>query len=221
VPHLIAVSAVRWNADFLITLRHSYALSGVVLSRLFSAILLCGLYPSYLMANELEELVMDSKKLIANYEFRLQTAYDDAYDLKDPSAIEEVCKKASTTFATGLTKGKWRIGRTSLDVLNRDNAPDHVEQNILKNFSDKLNDGAETERLSWYKLTEIANHSEFRYIKAFEMEQRCMSCHKGQSTTSGTQNTFAVYTLKKIETKNYFPEEAFSEPADPLPLYEE
>ena len=188
---------------------------------LLSIIVLYGLFTARSNANELEELVTDSRKLIANYEFRLQVAYDDAYQSNKPAAVEEVCKKASTIFAGSLAKGGWRIGRTSLDVLNRDNAPDHIEQNILKNFSEKLDEGAETERLSWYKFTEIANHSEFRYIKAFEMEQRCMSCHKDQSTTSGTQNTFAVYTLKKIETKNYFPEEAFSEPAGPLPLYEE
>ena len=200
---------------------YPYAVPGAVLSRLLSVIFLYTLFSPHLMANELEELVIDSKKLITNYEFRLQTAYDDAYHSKNPATVEEICKKASTTFATGLSKGGWRIGRTSLNVLNRDNAPDHVEQNILKIFSEKLDEGAETERLSWYKLTEIANHSEFRYIKAFAMEQRCMSCHKDQSTISGTQNTFAVYTLKKIEKKNYFPEEVRSKPGEPLPLYEE
>jgi hypothetical protein len=188
---------------------------------LLSIIVLCGIFPSHTSANELEQLVTESRKLIANYQFRLQTAYDDAYQSGKPEAIKEVCKKASTAFAAAFSKDGWTIGRTSLEVLNHDNIPDDTEQNILNKFNEKQVAGTETEKLSWYKFTEIANHSEFRYIKGFEMEQRCLSCHSGKENRESSMPRLAVFTVKRIETKNYFPEVFSGEQHKPLPVFEE
>lgn len=193
---------------------------GAVLFHLYSVILCC-LFPSFLLADELEDLVTDSKILITSYSSQMQMAYETAYNSKNPLAVEEVCKKAATSIARSLAKDRWKIGRTSLDILNQDNAPDHIEKNILDNFNDKQASGTEIEKLSWYKFTEVGNYSEFRYIKAFELEQRCMSCHTSQRKKEESLPGLAAYSVKKIETKNYFPEQHRLEQYDPLPVYEE
>lgn len=187
---------------------------------LLSVFFLCGLFSARLYANELEDLVTESRKLVAGYELQLQTAYDEAYQANDSADIENVCKKASTLIAMDFAKDGWTISRTSLEVLNRDNAPDNVEHDILNRFHEKQAEGTPTERLSWYKFTEIANHSEFRYIRAFELAERCMSCHTSTDKSEGLL-PLAAYTLKKIRTKNYFPDKAGDEPYENLPVFEE
>ena len=193
---------------------------GAVLFHLYSVILCC-LFPSFLLADELEDLVTDSKILITSYSSQMQMAYETAYNSKNPLAVEEVCKKAATSIARSLAKDGWKIGRTSLDILNQDNAPDHIEKNILDNFNDKQASGTETEKLSWYKFTEVGNHSEFRYIKAFELEQRCMTCHSSQWNKEESLPDLAAWIVKRTETKNYFPDQNQLDHYKPLPVFEE
>lgn len=173
------------------------------------------------MANEVDDLVAESKSLIQSYASQLQTAYDNAFGSHASDAVQGICRKVAIEIAGNLAKDGWTIRRTGLDVLNKNNAPDRTEVKVLHNFITRQSEGKETETLTWYKLNEIGNQSEFRYIKAFEMEQRCMICHTGQQSKTGSPSALSAYTLTRIETKNYFPDPVQQGQHEPLPTFEE
>jgi hypothetical protein len=173
------------------------------------------------MANEIEDLVAESKSLIQSYASQLQTAYDNAYNLNSTDAVQGVCRKIAIDIADKLAKGGWTVRRTGLDVLNKNNAPDHTEVKVLHNFITRQSEGKETETLAWYKLNEIGNQSEFRYIRAFTMEQRCMTCHTSQQHKEGSLPALFAWTVIKTETKNYFPDQNQLDQYEPLPVFEE
>jgi hypothetical protein len=118
-----------------------------------------------------------------------------------------------------LSRDHWRVRRISLRYLNENNAPDDIEKKILNDFSEKYSSGWKTGQLAWYKLSEIGNQSEFRYIQAAAYEDRCMTCHAAQQ--KDTLAPLFAYSVKKIEIKNYIPEPALQEKASPLPAFEE
>lgn len=173
------------------------------------------------VADELDELAMESKKLVDVYSSQLQMEYDKAYATINFDAVREICRVTALGLAGDLNKDGYTIRRISMNPLNEQNIPDQTEKGILQDFITRQTKGNYVDKLSWYKLDEIGNQSQFRYIKAFTMEQRCMTCHQDQSMTTWSQNTISAYALKKIETKNYFPEEMFNEKHKPLPVFSE
>ena len=187
----------------------------------FLFVTVCCFIPSHLIANEIADLVADSKNLIRSYSSQLQSAYDNAFGSDTSDAVREVCRKIAIDIAGELAKDGWIIRRTGLEVLNKNNAPDRTEIKVLQNFITRQSEGKETETLSWYKFNETGNQSEFRYIKAFTMEQRCMSCHTEQQSKTGTTTALSVYTLTRKEIKNYFPDPVQQGKYGPLQNFEE
>lgn len=177
------------------------------------------IYPVQLCADELDELVKTSKEIIKNYAVSMQLAYENAYRQNDPIFVKEVCKKTAKEFASNLGKSGWSIRRINLDYKNIDNAPDLMEKRILNDFVAKQHKGKDINDLAWYKLAEIGNQSEFRYIKAFSLDKRCMECHSNQN--NGISTAMAAYSVKKMETKNYFPDETKHPSHIPLPEFKE
>lgn len=170
------------------------------------------------MANELDELAVEGKNLVNTYSAQLQQEYDKAYATISFDAVRKVCKETALILANDLDRNGWIIRRTSLDPLGETNLPDETEKRILHDLTDQQIESVNKELPPWYKLTETGNLSEFRYIKAFIMEQRCMTCH---TETPGKNSALAAYTLKKSVMKNYFPDEISTETRAPLPVFEE
>jgi len=181
----------------------------------------CCLYPAHSMADEIEDLVAESKNLIQSYTSQLQTAYDNAYNLNSTDAVQAICRNVAIDIADELANDGWGIRRTGLAVLNKNNAPDHTELRVLNNFIARQSEGKAADTLSWYKLNEVGNRSEFRYIKAFTIEQRCMTCHTGQQSKTGSAPALSAYTLTRAETRNYFPDPVQQGQFEPLPDFTE
>jgi hypothetical protein len=179
------------------------------------------LFPAAIVANEIEDLVAESKSLIQSYATQLQTAYDNAFDSNNPDAIQVVCQNIAMKIAGNLAQDEWIIRRTGLDVLNKNNAPDQTELKVLHNFITRQSEEKNIEALSWYKFNETGNQSEFRYIRAFTMENRCMTCHKHQESKTGSPPALSAYTLTKFETRNYFPDPVLQDQHAPLPTFTE
>jgi hypothetical protein len=172
-------------------------------------------------ADELDELILNSKKLADNYSSQLLTAYDNAYSAVSFDAVREVCRKTALELANRLSTNGHVIRRISVHPLNEQNIPDQTEKKVLQDFIARQTEGKEVDKLVWYKLQETGNRSEFRYIKAFILEQRCITCHKTQTSENEPLPELAAYSVKRIETKNYFPEEFSGEQHKPLPVFEE
>jgi hypothetical protein len=173
------------------------------------------------MADEIEDLVAESKNLIQSYTSQLQTAYDNAYNLNSTDAVQAICRNVAIDIADELANDGWGIRRTGLAVLNKNNAPDHTELRVLNNFIARQSEGKAADTLSWYKLNEVGNRSEFRYIKAFTIEQRCMTCHTSQQHKEGSLPALFAWSVIRTETKNYFPDQNQLDQYEPLPVFEE
>jgi len=184
-------------------------------------VLVACLCSSQLSAAELDELVSTSREIINTYALNMRIAYENAYRQNDPLFVEEVCREQARKNATHLSGNDWTIRRISLDAISMENTPDQTGQRVLRDFIAKQARGEDTDQLAWYKLSEAGNLSEFRYIKAFTLEDRCVSCHAGSVSKNGSRPGLAAYSVKFAETKNYFPDEAKHNRQIPIPEFEE
>ncbi|MEE9551726.1 MAG: DUF3365 domain-containing protein [Gammaproteobacteria bacterium] len=189
------------------------------------------------LADEMGELARKSRELIKLYSESLQAEYEKAAHQNNPEDARKVCKIFSKKIATKLSKDGWYIKRTSLKPKNPDNTPDQFEKKILQDFEIKKSAGWPIDELAYYKLTEVGNQSEFRYIKAIAFEELCLSCHDNNSgdTLSGTDEfnldeltdkseqvyILGVYSLRRQETKKYFIKKKQNDLDQPLPEYKE
>lgn len=179
------------------------------------------LYSSQLTAAELDELTSTGKEIINTYALNMRIAYENAYRRNDPLFIEKVCREQAQKIASHVARDGWTIGRISTEPVNTENIPDQTEQRVLRDFTAKHSRGRDTDQLAWYKLSEVGNLSEFRYIKAFTLEDRCVSCHAGSVSKNGSLPGLAAYSVKFVETKDYFPDEAKHGSQILLPEFEE
>ncbi len=166
-----------------------------------------GLMSYHLAANELDDFSEQAKDLIANYSSQLLAAYEQAYASGNLEAVAEICRNKAIEIANTLTRDSWKIHRITHAALNKNNRPDYTENKVLNEFEQKQEQGWKTDQLAWYKLDEIGNQSEFRYVKAFQLEERCMACHGAHRSADNSGIRLSAYALKRIETKNYFSEE--------------
>lgn len=173
------------------------------------------IYPVQPDAQELDDLIKEGKDIINGYAVNMQLEYDNAYRQNDPLFVKNVCTKKAKEIAGKLGREGWSIRRISLENKNTENEPDHTEKRILNDFVSKVQNGKDINKLAWYKLREIGNQSEFRYIRAFSLDKRCMECH------SGISPPMAAYSVKKIEMENYFPDETKKNSHIPLPEFKE
>jgi len=128
-------------------------------------------------ANELEELTATSRKLIAQFADQLKSELSHALQDGGPLNAIAMCKLKTPEIALANSIDGWIIRRTSLKTRNPQNAPDDFELKILKEFEEKKLAGQDINQLAYYKMTEVGNQSEFRYIKAIPVGEICLQCH--------------------------------------------
>ena len=162
--------------------------------------------PSHVPAEEIDSLVKTGKAMINDYANHLQKDYDNAFHLQKNSVISDICKKN----AQPLTINGWQIRRISLSTLNKINAPD---------FNVKQTAGWGLEQLAYYKLDETENYKQFRYYKALQYEQRCLSCHNNTGDDLLNPGLGAYVTIKIIDQSVPEPSQVYKE--FPLPVYNE
>ena len=180
-----------------------------------------GLMSYHLAANELDDLPEQAKILIVDYSSKLLSAYEQAYASGNLDAVAEICRSKATEIANRITRDGWTIHRITHAALNKNNRPDYTENKVLNDFYLKKMQGWKTDQLAWYKLDEVGNKSEFRYVKAFMLDERCMACHGAHRSADNTGINLSAYALKRIETKNYLPEETKSDQNQLLEKFEE
>ena len=149
--------------------------------------------PSHVLGEEIDNLVKTGKAIINDYANHLQKDYGNAFHQKN-SVISDICKK---NVQPPVING-WQIRRISLSTLNKINAPDAIDTRILEDFNLKLAEGWGLERLAYYKLDETENFKQFRYYKAFQYEQRCLSCHVNKEGNKLLTPGLGAYVIVKI-----------------------
>ena len=183
--------------------------------------IIISLMPPHLAANELVELSEQAKILIMDYSSPLLAAYEQTYASGNLNAVADICRSKTAEIADWLAHDGWTIRRITHTALNKSNRPDYTENKVLNDFEQKRTQGWNIDQLAWYKLDETGNQSEFRYIKAFTLEERCMTCHSARPRADNSGVRLGAYALKRIETKNYFPEETKLDQNKTLEEFEE
>lgn len=196
------------------------------------------LLPTAVTADELQELAEKSKELIRIFSGQLQSEYAKVAQENNPEISMRVCTITAPEKAVEISKDGWSIRRISLNPINKNNTPDQFEEKILKDFEKKKSAGWSIDQLSYIKMTEIANQSEFRYLKAIAGEELCLSCHGStvpeiiafkldklypdhQAKDLKSGDIHGAYVVEKKETKNYISEPARSGEQYTLPEYRE
>ena len=177
--------------------------------------------PGTANAGELDDLVKTGREIISVYSLKMQTDYESAFGKNDPLSVKKVCAKSAKVNADGIEKNGWEIHRITFNGINVINTPDQTEARVLKDFQDKLAEGKEADKLAWYQLREVGNQSEFRYIRAFTLEERCMTCHGDKKNPDVNFPGLAAYSVRKIEHKHYLPDDSGQSEQELLPDFRE
>ncbi len=201
-------------------------------------LLITSFLPNTISADELQHLVENSRELIRIFSEQLQSEYAKVIQENNPEQAMKVCRIIAPEIATHLSKDGWNIRRISLDFRNQNNAPDQYEKKILEDFEKKKSEGWSIDQLAYFKLSEIGDQSEFRYLKAIAREEFCLSCHGSNSPEKypiksdkphpnkqagnyKSDDIYGAYSVKKQETKNYLSEPTQSDEYYTLPEYQE
>ena len=151
----------------------------------------CILLPSsQTNAHELQQLTNTSQEIIDNFSSRLKNELLDAIKAGGPVNAIEVCSTRAAEIAVNLSQDGWHVGRTSLRVRNPANSADEFEQKVLEDFERRKSEGRDIKQLAYYKMTEVGEQSEFRYLKAIPTGELCLTCHG---------NDIAEQVINKLE----------------------
>ncbi len=105
------------------------------------------------LANELEDLIQESKELIQIFSDKIQVEYDKVVKEKNINNTVKVCKIIAHNIEDALSKDGWYIKRTSLKPKNPDNAPDQFEKKIIRDFEINKSSGWPINKMAYYKMT--------------------------------------------------------------------
>jgi hypothetical protein len=180
-------------------------------------IMLFYLYSGHVQAETLNGLTSSGRKIIDDYAGQLRNDYNNAYQLETPGQVSDVCKNNLQP----LNINGWKIKRISLRPLDKTNKPDSLEIRVLEDFSLRHAEGWEIERMAYYRLDETANHIQFRYFKAFEYEQRCLTCHGNNVSDDLIITNLGAYALTRSVIEQSGMEPLNSDKDFALPAYKE
>lgn len=135
------------------------------------------LAPAVAAADEAAAMAERARQIIRDYSGRLESALQDAMAKGGPAAAVGVCRAQAPEIAAALSQDGWIVGRTSLKVRNPANAPDPFEQRVLEDFEQRRAEGAAASQLGYYQMQAAGEQYRFRYMKAIETKEICLTCH--------------------------------------------
>lgn len=118
-----------------------------------------------------------SRNIIQTFASRLQNELQQAMTEGGVVQAIDICKVRAPAIAAELSRDGWLIKRTSLKPRNPLNAPDAFERQTLLDFEAKKAQGWAVEKLAYYKMREVDDSIEFRYMKAIPVQTMCLTCH--------------------------------------------
>ena len=128
-------------------------------------------------AGEIQQLIGDSQKIISEFSGELRAALQEAMQGGGPVKAIEICKTSAPQIANSLSREGWQVRRTSLKVRNPANSPDSFELNVLTDFERRKNHETDIKNITYFRMTEVGERVEFRYMKAIPTDDLCLTCH--------------------------------------------
>jgi hypothetical protein len=108
---------------------------------------------------------------------QLKAELVSALESAGPTGGVEVCRDRAPEIAASVSGDGFSVGRTALRLRNPDNAPDAWERDVLQQFADRLEQGAEPASLEHWEVRETDGQRVGRWMKAIPMQPQCRTCH--------------------------------------------
>lgn len=141
---------------------------------LFSAILLTCLQAH---AQDAPWLV-DARKVASAVPPKLLQVLTEEIAKGGPESAIAVCREKAPQMAkTASEQTGWGIRRVSLRNRNPKAVPDAWERSALEEFDRRAAAGESPASLEKAEIVAIADHKEYRYMKALPVQQICLACH--------------------------------------------
>ena len=128
--------------------------------------------------DDLAARIAASREAIGSLAGALQERLTSAMAEGGPTAAIEACRVAAPVIAAAASDARgWRVGRTSLQPRNPDNAPDAWELAVLRDFEARMAAGADPGGLDHAEFVVRDGERTFRYMKAIGTQPLCTVCH--------------------------------------------
>jgi len=127
------------------------------------------------------ELKIEAKQQMKKLGKSLKKALQNEMKANGPISAIGMCNTFPTEFKEKLGDNDgWKVGRTSLNLRNPNNAPTDWEKSTLQYFNEQLKNNVDVSQLELSKLVKVDGGHEYRYMKAIAVKPVCLACH-GQS----------------------------------------
>jgi len=112
-----------------------------------------------------------------------------------PANAVSFCKERAPKIAADVSAQKGvSVRRTTFKSRNPKSAPDAWEAAVLKDFEQRLAQGAKPTELEYAEVVSDANGKTHRYMKALVIQEPCMTCH-------GTKETIPAEVQAKLASE--------------------
>lgn len=119
----------------------------------------------------------EANKLIKQFSDALKSELQTAIQSGGLIKGIEVCSEKAPAIAAQFSQSPWQIKRTSLKVRNPLNKPTAFEEDILRQFQVKKDEGIELSDLSYYQSEKTETGITHRFMKAIPTQGLCLACH--------------------------------------------
>lgn len=112
-----------------------------------------------------------------------------------PANAVSFCKERAPKIAAEVAAQRGvSVRRTTFKSRNPKSAPDAWEAAVLKDFEQRLAQGAKPAELEYAEVVSDANGKTHRYMKALVIQEPCMTCH-------GTKETIPAEVQAKLTSE--------------------
>ncbi|MCW8949372.1 MAG: DUF3365 domain-containing protein [Sedimenticola sp.] len=138
--------------------------------------------------------VTEARALIKQFGSTLKGQLVGAMKEGGPVKALKFCNVRAPGIAsdTAASSG-WEVGRTSLKIRSKENAPDAWELGVLEQFESKKASGADPAKLDFSEVVESNGKKTFRYMKAIPTEKACLKCHAAKVSPEVEAELKALY----------------------------
>lgn len=100
-----------------------------------------------------------------------------------PEGAITVCKEKAPQIAKAIMDEKGvKIRRVTFKNRNPKSVPDAWETQVLKDFEQRLAQGAKPDSLEYSEVVKEGDGRTFRYMKGLVIQEMCMTCHGTKET---------------------------------------
>lgn len=136
---------------------------------------------SFAHAADTDQLTNETRSAIKALGGELKATLQASMKAEGPLKATAVCHTEAPKLAAKVSEEQgMEVGRTSLKVRNKLNAPDPWELSVLEQFERRKADGEPVNKIEYSEVMQHNGNKVFRYMKAIPTDDVCLMCHGAQ-----------------------------------------